>query len=67
MSKFVIRNRRTGKTESLVRDVRHAHSDWVHAQMGTESESELQYVLDNLHADDYAGGAEDQDGIALSQ
>ena len=41
-----ITNFQTGVTEKLVRDVCHDHPAWVHGQLGTGSESELQGFLD---------------------
>ncbi|MBM4200319.1 MAG: hypothetical protein FJ189_03425 [Gammaproteobacteria bacterium] len=49
-----IRNHTTGETAALVRDVCHHHPNWVHAQIGTDTESELQNVLDGLIDSEYA-------------
>ena len=43
-----IRSHRTGATETIERDVCHIHPAWVHEQLGTESESQLQQYLDGL-------------------
>lgn len=44
-------------TAELVRDVCHVHPAWVHAQMKTESESELQSFLDCTNEADYLAAA----------
>ena len=50
----------------LSRDVRDEHPAWVHEQLGTESEAELQAHLDNLDPFAYAGdGLGDTDGVRL--
>lgn len=48
-----IRNLKTGETTSLSRDVRDVHPEWVHEQLGTESESELQGFLDNCSMEEF--------------
>ena len=40
-------------TATLVRDVCHVHPQWVHDQLGTGSESELQSFLDSTSIDEY--------------
>lgn len=40
-----ITNKTTGETIELARDL--AHPQWVHDQLGTASEAELQRALDN--------------------
>ena len=40
----------------LQRDVCHQHPSWVHNQMGTSSESELQAVLDFVDLDTLING-----------
>ncbi len=40
-------------TADLVRDVSYHHPPWVHHQLGTESESELQAVLDGCEQGEY--------------
>lgn len=49
-----IRNHNNGDVSELVRDVTHAHPDWVHAQLGTNSESELQHFLDSCDEAEFA-------------
>jgi len=49
-----IRNHNNGDVSKLVRDVTHAHPDWVHAQLGTSSESELQHFLDACDEAEFA-------------
>lgn len=44
--KIYSKNKSTGEECELSRDVCHEHPDWVHAQAGTASESELQAALD---------------------
>lgn len=63
MTKATIRNLTTGETLTLSRDVRHTHPAWVHDQMGTESEAELQAALDCYEASD----AEDECGVTVSE
>lgn len=60
-----IRSHKTGETEELHRDVCHSHPAWVHAQLGTESESDLQHMLDACEIDEYLehAGKEDAAGI----
>lgn len=60
-----IRNHETGAVEPLARDVRARHSDWVHRQLGTRSESDLQHALDQMSIEEFAAhpGAEDEAGI----
>jgi hypothetical protein len=41
-----ITNAQTGERETLSRDVCAEHPEWVHDQCGTESEGELQAMLD---------------------
>jgi len=63
-----IKNHQTGEVEKLVRDVRHKHSDWVHAQLGTESEAELQLFLDNCILAEFAANPDREDtaGVFMS-
>lgn len=44
--KLSIRNAVTGEELALSRDVCTTHPAWVHEQCGTETESELQHMLD---------------------
>jgi hypothetical protein len=57
-----IRNHQTGEVIELIRDVCTEHPEWVHQQCGTESESELQHMLDQMSSEDYAKG---QDGFGI--
>lgn len=52
-------------TSCLVREVTHTHPAWVHAQLGTEDESELQSYLDCLEIRPYLErpGCPDAEGI----
>lgn len=66
MSAFKItRNVPDGETIILSRDVRDQHPDWVHEQLGTESESELQAVLDSIDPALYLDGSVDGDGVSV--
>jgi len=60
-----IRNHKTNETVTLSSDVRTVHPDWVHEQCETAGEVELQYMLDQIHEDDYASAGEDYCGISL--
>lgn len=44
-----ITNKATGESCEIYRDVSHMHPLWVHEQCGTESETELQHMLDGLN------------------
>lgn len=59
-----IRNHQTGEIIILSRDVRTTHPDWVHSQCETESEAELQRVIDQIDESEYAGAGEDSCGIS---
>ncbi len=65
MATYRIRNHATDETEILSRDVRHTHSEWVHEQMGTETESELQDALSQYRAADMRGKGPDASGVEL--
>jgi len=60
-----IRNNQTGEVESISRDVRHTHSDWVHAQCGTESESELQDMLSQMSLSEFAANPDSEDSCGI--
>ena len=63
MTTMTITSHTTGETLTLSRDVRTVHPAWVHEQMGTETEAELQAALDQ-----YAGAeglGPDADGVAV--
>lgn len=51
--KATITNHTTGETITINRDVTHAHPVWVHEQLGTESESDLQALMDQYNLHDY--------------
>jgi hypothetical protein len=53
-----IKHLENGEIETLHRDVAHKHPAWVHEQMGTRSETELQMTLDSYRASDYYRGDE---------
>lgn len=58
-----IRNQENkNQTADLVRDVCHTHPAWVHAQLETEGESELQGMLDQVDLQEFmrSPGEEDQ-------
>jgi len=68
--KITITNKVTGETISLSRNVCQENPEWVHAQLGTSSESELQNALSNYHPDAYydANGEHtgpDCDGVSV--
>lgn len=54
-----------GKVIQIHRDVCTTHPAWVHEQMGTHSEGELQAALDSYNAADYAGKGRDCDGVFI--
>jgi hypothetical protein len=56
------------QTALLVRDVNHYHPDWVHIQLGTSYESELQHFLDGIHEDEFAEnvGQPDASGVFMA-
>jgi len=58
-----IKNLKTGKVVSIVRDVCHTHPDWVHGQCSTFTESQLQEMLDQTSEQDYVGQGPDVCGI----
>lgn len=51
--KIEITNLTTDETITIARDVTATHPQWVHDQLGTESESELQDSLSNWSLSDY--------------
>lgn len=59
-----IRNLGSNELIPLVRDVCHQHPAWVHQQCETDSESELQLMLDIIREQDYIGAGEDECGIS---
>ena len=63
-----IRNKATREVAELHRDVCHEHAAWIHSQLGTEAESDLQLCLDNLSLTEFAenAGSEDACGIFMS-
>jgi len=60
-----IRNFQTGEIEALSRDVSDTHSEWVHDQLGTESESELQGFLDQCSLAEYADNPDNADNCGV--
>ncbi len=50
-----IHNHRTGEVEPLIRDVGHDHPQWIHDQLNTNNESELQRFLDCMNVEDFYG------------
>ncbi len=65
---FTIRSQETGEIEILARDVCTEHSEWVHRQLGTSSESELQHFLDQLEVLAYiecSGGPDSRDDFGV--
>lgn len=66
---LTILNRETAETERLVRDVCHTHPVWVHKQLGTKSESDLQLMLDCIDEAQYAARPEcpDESGIFMGE
>jgi len=59
-----IKNLETGEIIIISRDVRATHPAWVHEQMGTESESELQAALDCVSTSDfYSDGERESKGF----
>ena len=52
-----------GRPVRLVRDVTHQHPAWVHEQLGTGTELELQRVLDQYAATDARGKGADSYGV----
>ena len=55
---FTVKNEKTGETIDIHHDVCHKHPAWVHAQLGTGSESELQHHLDQCNVRDWYRGGE---------
>lgn len=68
MSLFSIKNHTTGKIIRLSGDVRSCHPQWVHDQMGTETESDLQHALDQYCYDDFVDtpGTPDCNGVLMT-
>lgn len=56
-----ITNFQTGETLRLVRDVYHDHPAWVHGQLGTGSESELQGFLDCTNLAEFMARSYEED------
>jgi len=53
---ITITNKKTGEKIEIVRDVRTQHPAWVHEQLDTQSESELQAHLDQCNVEDWYAG-----------
>ena len=64
---ITIRHHETGEIIAIDRDVRTVHPAWVHDQLGTTCESELQDGLSQCHVDDYADGVRDECGILIER
>lgn len=60
--KIEITNLATAETITIARDVTATHPQWVHDQLGTESESELQDSLSNWSLSDYYDRSGDHKG-----
>lgn len=60
--KIEITNLTTAETITIARDVTVTHPQWVHDQLGTESESELQDSLSNWSLSDYYDRSGDHKG-----
>lgn len=68
--KIQITNAQTKETTKIFRTVDRIHPEWIHEQIGTKSEAELQNYLDTLRADNYydANGnhlGPDVDGVSI--
>jgi len=50
---ITITNKKTGEKLEISRDVRIEHPDWVHQQLGTDSEGALQAHLDQCQPNDW--------------
>ena len=53
MAYIFIKNLETGEILNVSRDVRDSHPEWVHEQMGTSNEVELQNVLSQMNVNDW--------------
>ena len=64
---ITIRSHDSYRVAVLHRDVTHHHPSWVHRQLQTASEAELQQILDALNVADFeeTGYERDCDGILL--
>jgi hypothetical protein len=52
-TRILITNKIDGSKYEIQRDVCHNHPQWVHDQLGTKSESELQAALDGMNAENW--------------
>lgn len=52
-SKITLTNLKTGETIGVNRSVTCNHPEWVHTQLGTRSEGDLQRYLDQCHVSDW--------------
>ena len=50
---MTITNKTSGETIALARDVCAVHPEWVHAQLETRSEGELQDALSQYHVEEF--------------
>lgn len=48
-----ITNLKTGEVANIARSVTTIHPEWIHDQLGTKSEAELQHYLDGNHISDW--------------
>lgn len=63
--RFEITSKTTGETIPLTRDVSHTHPAWVHEQLGTDTEGQLQAYLDCYTADAIGAGP-DSEGVSVT-
>lgn len=64
---ITIRNHETGEIIAIDRDVRTVHPAWVHDQLGTTCESELQHAMDQCYVGAYADGMRDESGVLIQR
>jgi len=67
---ITITNKKNGEMAPIKRDVCASHPAWVHAQLGTKSEIDLQATLDGMHVNDWYDSdgehlGDDADGVSL--
>lgn len=63
--KIEIKNNKTNETIAISQDVCTEHPAWVHQQCGTQSESELQSMLDGYNVEDYYDGYSQHKGADI--
>ena len=66
---ITIRSHDSSRVAVLYRDVSVLHPVWVHEQLGTNNEVELQQVLDSLNILDFeeTDFSRDADGVLISE